>query len=181
MQKPQLVSVIIPTYNEEHGIIKCIDSMMEQSCKDLELLIVDDGSKDQTPLLLDELQKRFPQIKLLNQKHQGPGKARNLAAKEAKGEILVFMDADMTFDKDFVKDLIAPIIDGKAKGTFSKNEWVGNWENVWSRCWNYNQDWPDKKMIPESEEGTDFRAILKSEFLKVDGFDDTGYTSGKIR
>jgi glycosyltransferase involved in cell wall biosynthesis len=172
------VSVIIPTFNEEKNISACINSMLSQSEKNVEILIVDDGSTDQTSLILDELQRNNSELRLLKQHHQGPAKARNLAAKQALGEILVFMDADMTFDKNFIKELISPIIRNETKGTFSKEELVGNWENVWSRCWNYNQNLPAQKMIPEDypDQGLDFRAVLKSEFLKVGGFDDTGYT-----
>jgi hypothetical protein len=88
------------------------------------------------------------------------------------------MDADMTFEQNFLQELIAPIIQGKYKGTFSKQEFVGNWENIWARCWNYNQNLTQKRMIPENypDVGLDFRAILKSEFLRVKGFDDVGYT-----
>ena len=176
--KNKKITVIIPTYNEEKCIVACVNSMLEQSYKPIELLIVDDGSTDQTLLLLDELQRSRFEIRLLKQKHQGPAKARNYAAKEAKGEILIFMDADMTFDKDFVRDLIKPILAGKYRGTFSKQEWVANWRNVWARCWNYNLNLVKPKMIPDDypDEGQDFRAILKSEFIRVGGFDDTGYT-----
>ncbi len=168
-----LISIIIPTFNEEKNIKKCIDSLLEHSYPNQEIIVVDDGSKDSTVELLKNLS-----VKLLTQQHLGPAKARNKAAGEAKGDILVFVDADMTFDKDFITDLVTPIIEEKYRGTFSKEEYISNWENVWSRCWNYNQNWPNKKMIPEDypDEGMDFRAILKAEFLKINGFDDTGYT-----
>lgn len=173
MIKKPLVSVIIPSYNEEKNIEDCIKSMLDQSYKNLELILVDDGSTDKTK----EIIKKFP-VTLLEQKHQGPGNARNYGAREAKGEILVFMDADMTFSKDFLEDLMSPLIKGEYKGTFSKEEYVSNWENVWARSWNINQNWPKGKMIPEDypDEGQDFRAILKSEFLRVGGFNSTGYT-----
>ena len=177
MKKNPLVSVIIPTYNEERLILACLDSLLEQSYQPLEIWVVDDGSTDQSLFLLDELKRTQPKIKILHQSHQGPAKARNLAAHQANGEILVLMDADMTFDKNFIKELIKPILAGEYKGTFSKEEYVSNWDNIWARCWNYNQNL-GRRMIPENypNEGLDFRAILKAEFLRVGGFDDTGYT-----
>jgi len=173
MKSNPLISVIIPAYNEEKNIGNCLKTMLNQSYENIEIIVVDDGSSDKTL----EFVKSFP-VTLLNQKHGGPGKARNLGSNKAKGEILVFMDADMTFDKNFIKELVLPIIDGQFKGAFSKEEYISNWENVWSRCWNYNQNWPQKKMIPDDypDEGLDFRAILKTEFEKVGGFDDVGYT-----
>jgi glycosyltransferase involved in cell wall biosynthesis len=114
----------------------------------------------------------------LEQSHNGPAIARNLGARQAKGEILVFVDADMTFHEDFLKKLISPILVGKAIGTFSKEEYVSNWNNVWARCWNYNQNLKGKKRLPNNYPNTQkvFRAINKAVFLKSEGFEKGGYT-----
>lgn len=172
-EKNPKVSIIIPAFNEQENIDDCLKTLLDQSYLQIEIIVVDDGSTDKTVSIV----QKYP-VKLIQQKHQGPGIARNKASKESLGEILVFIDADMTFSKDFIKDLTAPIREGQVLGTFSKEEYISNWENIWSRCWNYNQDWPKRKMIPDDypDEGKDFRAILKSEFLKVGGFDNTGYT-----
>ncbi len=170
------VSVIIPVYNEETGIADCLQSLKDQTCKDKEIIVVDDGSTDKTLSIIENLKLKIENLRLLRQKHLGPGPARNLGAKHAKGEILVFVDADMTFDKNFIKDLINPIINEETIGTFSKNEMVANKENVWSTCWNINRNVPRNRMIPENypDEAPVFRAILKKEFEKVQGFDATG-------
>lgn len=173
------VSVIIPTYNEEEVILECLESLSKQTYRDFEVIVIDDDSTDSTVKVLNSLYtKHHSPITLLHQKHNGPGKARNLGAKHAKGEILVFVDADMTFDPDFIKKLVEPIIKGNARGTFSKEEYVSNWDNIWARCWNVNQNWPDKKRHPKDYPNEDkvFRAILKSEFDKVQGFTPGGYT-----
>lgn len=167
----KLTSVIIPTFNEEKVIGQCLKSLSNQTYKMLEIIIVDDGSKDSTV----KIAKRF-QVKVAKQKHQGPGTARNLGNKLAKGEILVFVDADMTFEKNFVKDLVEPILTGKTVGTFSKNEMVKNPKNIWSICWNINRNIPQGRMIPNNypNESPVFRAILKKEFDQVKGFDTSG-------
>lgn len=171
-----LVSVIIPTYNEEKVILECIFSLKNQSIKDFEIIIVDDGSTDNTLEILSQI--NYSNLKILKQNHQGPAMARNLGAKHAKGKILVFVDADMTFDKEFLKNLINPIIDGKTNGTFSKDEYVSNWDSIWARCWNINEGWEPKKRHPKNYPDTQkvFRAILKSEFDRVGGFSKGGYT-----
>lgn len=172
------VSVIIPTFNEEDVILDCIESLGEQTFQEFEIIIIDDGSTDNTGELISNLQKKIKEIKFLKQKHKGPGAARNLGAKRAKGEILVFVDSDMTFDKNFIKNLISYIKSGKAKGTFSKEEYVSNWKNIWAGYWNINQNLPKKKRHLDDypEEDKVFRAILKSEFIKVGGFTPGGYT-----
>lgn len=178
------VSVVIPVYNEADVIAACLKSLGEQTYEDFEIILVDDGSTDDSVRIVRNSKfhprsgRSFPNSKLFRQKHKGPGAARNLGAKKAGGDILVFVDADMTFDKDFIGNLAKPINQGKSKGTFSKEEYVLNWENVWARYWNINQNWPAKKRHPEDYPNEDkvFRAILKSEFDRVGGFTPGGYT-----
>ena len=168
-----LISVIIPTYNEEKVIGECLESLKGQNEKNFEIIIVDDGSTDITK----EIVKNYS-VKLLEQKHQGPAAARNLGAEHAKGKILVFVDADMTFHSKFLRNLIEPISQNKTRGTFSKEEYVSNWSNVWARCWNYNDNLFGKRRLPQNypDHQKVFRAILKSEFDKVGGFSKGGYT-----
>jgi glycosyltransferase involved in cell wall biosynthesis len=178
-----MISIIIPTYNEEGVFEKCIESLGEQTLTDFEIIVVDDGSNDTTSQMLRGASKTLPNLQFFEQNHKGPGAARNLGASKAKGDILVFVDADMTFDKDFLKKLIEPIVSppspgyGEVRGTFSKEEYVSNWENVWARCWNINEGWEPKrrhrKKYPDHQPV--FRAILKSEFDKVGGFTPGGY------
>lgn len=165
------VSVIIPSYNSGKTISCCLESLIKQSLKP-EIIVVDDGSKDDAMRIV----RSFPQVKLVTQKHQGPGMARNLGAKNSRGEILVFVDSDMEFDKNFLKDLTEPIMASKTKGSWSGNELVANWDNVWARCWNYNQNRFFPHMTGSRGQRRVFRAILKSEFDKVNGFDASGYT-----
>lgn len=171
-----LISTIIPVYNEENSIGDCLKSLKNQTYGNLEIIVVDDGSTDKTLEMLSVLNSQFSTLKVLNQKHLGPGPARNLGAKHSKGQILVFVDADMTFDKNFIKDLTLPILKGKTIGSFSKNELVANKNNVWSICWNINRNVPANRMLPINfpNESPVFRAILKSQFEKVEGFDATG-------
>ncbi len=173
-----MISVIIPTYNEKLVLEDCILSLGNQSINVFEIIIVDDGSTDGTLSILDNLSKTLPDFKFFSQKHLGAGAARNLGARHSKGDVLVFVDADMTFDKDFLKRLTEPILKKESKGTFSKEEFVSNWDNVWARCWNINENWEAKRRHPENypDEQPVFRAILKSEFEKVNGYSAGGYT-----
>jgi glycosyltransferase involved in cell wall biosynthesis len=171
------ISVIIPTYNEEKNILECVESILSQKTKDFEVIIVDDGSTDKTLEILEVISKTLP-VKVYKQNHKGPASARNLGAKHAKGKILVFVDSDMIFSRDFLQNLVKDITDNKTKGTFSKDEYVSNYKNVWARCWNVNENLPSKRRLPINYPNVQkvFRAILKSEFDRVNGFSKGGYT-----
>ncbi len=170
------VSVIIPIFDESDVIQSCLSSLEKQTLKDFEVIVVDDGSNEKFDLK-QLISKKQLTLSILEQQHKGAGAARNLGAKSATGNILVFIDADMTFDKNFLKMLIKPIIGGKSKGTNSVDEYVSNWKNVWARCWNINEGWENKKRHPKkySNKQKVFRAILKSEFVRVGGFNPGGY------
>ena len=170
------VSIIIPTYNEEKNIEACLESLFKQLYRDFEIIVVDDGSSDKTLEVLSKFQITKDKIQILKQNHLGAGAARNLGAKKAKGEILVFVDADMVFDSDFLNDLIKPIIGGETIGTFSKNEMLANKNNVWAVCWNLNRGLPKNRMHPADYPDSQkvFRAILKSEFDRAGGFNEKG-------
>ncbi len=169
------LSVIIPVYNEEKVILACLNSLFVQTYQDFEIIVVDDGSTDGTARILSEINK--PNLQILRQDHKGPAMARNLGAERANGQILVFVDADMTFDRRFLLELCEPIIKGETKGTASREEFVSNWQNVWGRMWNYNQGkTTDRLQQSSKKEDKVFRAILASEFKRVGGFSEGGYT-----
>ncbi len=181
--KKPIASAILATYNSEQTIVLAITSLLTQTV-DIEIIVVDDGSTDQTKDIL----KNFPGVIYLSQKHLGPAHARNLGAKKASSSILMFVDADMSFDPNYVKDLIQPIInyrraaakpEMRSVGTYTINERVANWDNPLARCWNIQEGWADHLRFPalvDAASGTDYRAILKKEFDRVGGFDDVGYT-----
>lgn len=172
-----MISVIIPVFNEQESIIDCLKSLLKQTLKDLEVLVIDDGSTDKTLEVLSEFRIDNLKLRILRQRHLGPGVARNLGAEKAKGEILVFVDADMTFDPNFITKLTQPIKEGKTIGTFSKQEYVLNKNNVWSKCWNINKNLPLERMHPPDypDRQNVFRAVRKDDFLKSSGFEPIGY------
>lgn len=172
-----MISIIIPTYNEEDVLKSCLESLSLQTFRDFEIIIVDDGSSDSTKDIVEGFKSKISNLKFLKQEHKGAGAARNLGAKNTQGSILVFVDADMTFDKDFLTDLVGPIKKGEVKGTFSREEYVANWDNVWARCWNINESWEPKRRHPKNYPNYQpvFRAVLKTEFDRVGGFTPGGY------
>jgi len=167
--KPKL-SVVIPMFNEKRYIERCLNSLLSQSFKSFEIILVDDGSTDGTYSLVKSVYSKKKNIRLFSQKNQGPGVARNFGASKAKGDILIFVDADMMFDKNYLQYLIKPIIKGKEFGTTHGTEKVANLENVWARSWSIDR-------IPNPpKRSAVFRAIKTDIFLKHGGFNPSkGY------
>lgn len=172
-----LVSVIIPAYNEETYIQFCLNSLQNQTYNNLEIIVIDDGSIDNTYAIASKYN-----LKLIKISHGGPGNAKNFAVNVAKGDILVFLDADMYVDKNYIKNIIMPIIKKKCIGTYTIAEYVANKKNIWAKCWNINIDMPIDKRIRNiyELENSVFRSILKSKFLKFNKFNPKwGYVDDK--
>jgi len=98
------ISVIIPVYNGEKTISKCIESLLNQAKKPEEIIVVDDGSTDKTR----DMVRKFRGVVLLEQEHKGPAAARNLGAKKAQGDILLFTDADCSADENWILEMAKP-------------------------------------------------------------------------
>lgn len=99
-------SIIIPVYNVEDYIKECLDSVMNQTYKDYEVIVVNDGTKDNSM----DIVKKY-KVKTINQENQGLSVARNTGAKAARGEYIIFLDSDDTIEKDLLKELSEAIED----------------------------------------------------------------------
>ena len=99
MKKPKF-SIIVPVYNTEKYLKRCLDSIKSQSFKDYEVIIVNDGSTDKS----DDIISKYP-YKVINQENQGLSMARNNGVKDASGEYLIFLDSDDYIEKDLLKEI----------------------------------------------------------------------------
>ena len=95
------LSVIIPVYNCEKYLRQCLDSVLGQSLRDVEILCVDDGSTDASPTILAEYASRDERIVVITQPNGGAGAARNTGLSRATGEYLLFLDGDDWFERDY--------------------------------------------------------------------------------
>lgn len=100
-QKDVKLSVVVPVYNAEKYLIECINSLINQTYKNLEFIFINDGSTDSTSIILDEYKKIDNRIKVYNQNNQGPSIARNVGIELATGQYITFIDAD-----DFIDSLM---------------------------------------------------------------------------
>ena len=96
----KLLSVIIPIYNVELYLNRCMESIVNQTYKNLEIIMVDDGSPDNCPELCEEWGKRDSRIKVIHKKNGGLSDARNMGLSVATGEYIAFVDSDDFVDLD---------------------------------------------------------------------------------
>ena len=102
MENMPKVSVIIPIYNAAEFLGECLDSVLAQTLTDIEVICVNDGSPDNSLEILREYEKKDSRIKIIDQKNQGAGAARNHGMSVARGEYLSFLDSDDFFDRDML-------------------------------------------------------------------------------
>lgn len=170
METDPKVTVVMPVYNEEELVDKAIQSLLDQSYRDLEIIVIDDGSIDNTVKIV----KQFSSVKLIQQEHSGTGISWNLGAKIANGKIMILFGGDMQAPRDFVENLVRPIINGEAKGTLHDFERALNMDNIWAQCWSAR--WGENKGKSGSFTSSNpsgwapnFEAILIDEYLKLGG------------
>lgn len=96
-----LVSIIVPVYNVEKFIEKCVKSLMNQSHKDIEIILVDDGLPDQSPEIIDRIAIEDQRVHVIHQQNKGVSAARNAGLQCATGEYVMFVDGDDWVDSDY--------------------------------------------------------------------------------
>ncbi|MCT3023941.1 glycosyltransferase family 2 protein [Pediococcus pentosaceus] len=102
----KLVSIVIPIYNVEDFLESCLNSVKNQSYKDIEVLLVDDGSKDNSKKICDEFIEIDDRFKYVYQKNSGVSSARNNGMRNARGEYITFVDGDDYLDKDHIEKMV---------------------------------------------------------------------------
>ena len=100
-----IVSVIIPVYNTEQYLKQCLDSVINQTFKDIEIICVNDGSEDNSPEILNEYAKKDDRIKIINKENDGLGRARNTGLEYVTTGLVCFIDSDDYFTEDAVEKL----------------------------------------------------------------------------
>ena len=102
----QLVSIVMPIYNAENYLKDSIESLINQKYKNLEIICVDDGSTDDSLRILENYKRNDDRIKIIKQKNQFAGVARNNGLNNANGKYIMFLDSDDIFEKNMIYNLV---------------------------------------------------------------------------
>ena len=114
MENNQLISIIIPVYNVEPYLSKCIKSIINQTYKKLEIILINDGSTDNSLKICKEYAKKDSRIKVINKKNGGLSSARNKGIENSKGKYLIFIDSDDYIDLTMVEKLYTNLLENNA-------------------------------------------------------------------
>lgn len=106
MNEKYLVSVIVPVYNVELYLRKCVDSILNQSYRKIEIILVDDGSTDMSGKICDEYNNKEERIKVIHKKNSGLSSARNAGLEIAKGDYISYIDSDDYVNSFFIEELL---------------------------------------------------------------------------
>lgn len=109
-----LVSVIVPVYNVSEYIVECLTSILSQTYTNLEILIINDGTKDDSIIKISNLVEQHPTIRVITQENQGLSGARNTGINAATGDYVVFIDSDDKIKPTFVQNLVTHAVAKKA-------------------------------------------------------------------
>jgi glycosyltransferase involved in cell wall biosynthesis len=176
MFKKHLVSVIVPTYNEEKDIAKTLFYLSRLSYKYKEIIIVDSGSKDRTKEIILNYSKKYPFIRgIFEKERNGVSSARNLGIKNSRGEIIIILNADVLLPSNFIKKILphyergADFVLVNARAKKQKKQITARWVNAIQDCY-----YSDINKI----NWTEGFSMRKSLFLKSREFPNVGKSCG---
>lgn len=107
MKQQPLISVIVPVYNVEQYIHQCVDSILSQTYKNLEIILVDDGSPDNCPAICDGYARNDDRVKIIHQENGGLSAARNSALDLCTGEYIAFVDSDDWIESNAYEEMMS--------------------------------------------------------------------------
>ena len=123
MSQPR-VSVIVPVYNTEKYLHRCLDSILVQTYKEFEVILVDDGSTDQSGFICDEYAAKDSRFVVIHKQNEGVSKARVTAFEHSKGDLITFIDSDDYVSPDYIEKLLGPILEDDADMVSCDCYWV---------------------------------------------------------
>lgn len=149
------VSIIIPIYNAEKFLSQCLDTVINQTYKNLEIILVNDGSKDNSYTLCKQYQKQDSRIILLSYTNHGASYARNKGLENSTGDYVVFVDADDSIDKNYIEAFMKVVMDNEYDLVFCGYKEIENGIN---------------NIVLTGKEKKELTGILKKDYKNIEKF-----------
>lgn len=122
-----LISIIIPTYQHAATLAGCIDSILDQTYKEIEIIVVDDGSTDETASVLE---KYSDKIKVIRQENRGSNPTRNRGFAESMGELVIFCDADVLMEREMLEKMVR-VLNEHPEASYAYSGFQFGWKTFW--------------------------------------------------
>ena len=178
-----LISVIVPVYKVENYLHKCVDSIINQTYKNLEIILVDDESPDNCPKICDDYAKRDSRIKVIHKKNGGLSSARNAGLDIAKGKYIEFVDSDDYIDIEMISVLYNLLIQNQADMSICSLQYVGeNEKKLTNPKVNLKDCVLDNKKLLQKlyEDGSVYYVVACNKLYNSSLFEGIRYPIGKI-
>ena len=179
VSKEPLISIVVPIYNVDKYLDKCVESIVDQTYRNLEIILVDDGSPDNCPKMCDEWKKKDKRIKVIHKKNGGLSDARNAGIDIAKGKYITFIDSDDYVEKNYVEFLYTNLVENEADISMGKQyvRYPDKTLNTGTgKLYVLNShDCFDKLLY-----GEDFDVSAWAKLYKIDLFKNIRYPKGRI-
>lgn len=171
-----LISVIVPVYNVEKYINKCIDSIINQTYKNIEIILIDDGSTDNSGKICDEYSKKDNRVKVIHKKNSGVSSTRNIGIQKAIGEWIAFVDSDDWIELNFCEEMLLTAVEEGADCVICKCNKVRNEETNKSEHKNQKELYNSREFLikvlnVQSGYGFCHSKMIKKETIKGITFD----------
>ena len=175
------ISIIVPVYKVEEYLDECVESIVSQTYKNLEIILVDDGSPDRSPEICDNWAKKDKRVKVIHQQNAGQSEARNSGIKVATGDYITFVDSDDWIDEQMYEKLFAKLKEESAdvamcriineypnvsKKYFEKNLTQINEKNIYELYINSNMMQTEKEFVCDGLFGSVCRTLFKKSVIK---------------
>ena len=174
-----LISIIVPVYKVEKYLKKCLDSIINQTYKNLEIIIVDDGSPDRCPNICDEYSKKDDRIKVIHQKNMGLSMARNNGIKLATGDYIGFVDSDDFVEPTMYEDLYNAIIKNNAQMSICNFNIITNKDKYKKNDYPENKTYNKIEFLKEILLDNNIQSYAWNKLYKKELFDEIRYPVGK--
>lgn len=155
-----LISVIVPIYNIDRYIDRCVQSIVNQTYRDLEIILVDDGSSDNSGIVCDAWEKKDKRIKVIHKINGGASDARNMGIKQSRGELLSFVDGDDELNETMYEKLINAMLRTQTDISMCRMEKIEK-----------TRKYPTRQFLKESEEAMIFSGKEAMRYLLQDKID----------
>lgn len=163
-----LISIIVPVYNIEKYIVECIESIRNQSYRKLEIILIDDGSTDDSGKICDEYLQKDDRIKVVHQENQGVSVARNQGIAMCNGTYVFFIDGDDYVGKDYIKILYEKIMSQKYDVAISNAIIVQNNEEKQFNDLKQEIELTNQEVIKKLLSGRDFQTVCWGKMYKTE-------------